>query len=1151
MRDFPAARRAIAPVAAFAVLAMLAFAPGSPVGSFATGCPAGYSPFGAEEKLLYGRDVKPLDGSEQCVNDKNPESMEELGALWSQRFAIAAAPDGIVPAGAFSTALRERAAVLRGGQSPDNDNAWIPVGRGPLHTMEEGYSGVNGLGIGDVAGRITELAAITSGKLAGTVLASVGYGGVWISDASARKWTSIGDGLPTQVVGSVGYTPAGGGTIIALTGDGSFGYDSRTGAGAYYTTNLGKTWGRAAGVPDDAFGFKVAVDQSNPKIVYAATGAGLYRSTNGGTSYVNVALPTGECAGKPNTSAECILANMVTDVVVQAPGGSSDAAGGKVMAAVGWRSGNKVSTNGKVQSPNNGVYVSDTGAPGSFQKVGTGFAIQDRIGRIELGAAYGPEQNHDYVYAIVQDAVLLNAGVFGIDAPTGMVPPAKLPVPTYLEGIYVTSNFGQTWTRVADAAALQHPATGSALAGTAQALGVAPGIQSWYDMWIQPDPTRHAGGIPTRLLFGLEEVWQNEATRAPVAGPTPMKVVGRYYSGTSCLFLTLSFPVCPTDREDALVQNTTTHPDQHAVLLLPEADGGLTLLVGNDGGVYRQRLDAADGEFANTGWGMGANHGFNTLLPYDAVRSADGTIWMGLQDNGTAKIVDIRKNGRVVERERQIVAKGGDGFFVAVDPADGTIAYGETPGGALSATVDGGKSWTNMSPPITDAQFSNPFVMDPRNPKHLMIAGREVVETISGAGTAADDWTQVFDLGTHDHPGDADAPDTTDDVPTTDYPNQMSAIDLVGAAAYVGFCGPCDALNTRVGFASGLATNVGGSAPPKIRSKDGWHVAKAKGLPNRFITGIAIDPANPRRVLVSVGGYARRYLPPNTVDAEPNTRVGRGHLFLSTDAGQTFADVSGNLPNTPVNWVTLRGKQAIVATDVGVFVSDLAGPCAGPPSRACARYQLLGKGLPAAPVYTVRLSHGDPNLLVAAAYGRGAWTYRFRPTPAKATKKGTATAAPKFLGRTVAGPFGFEIGDEGWTATSTHPAAAWRRASPGNASGTSFQHTPYADESAASLISPAMTVPAPSTIKVSWWERRDTEPCCDFVSMEWSSDGKVWKQPLAVDGQNPDFPSFSNVSVTFVAPKGKLYVRFRITSDEYVSSPLYTGVAIDDVKVER
>src|SRR3712207_9459918 len=81
----------------------------------------------------------------------------------------------------------------------------------------------------------------------------------------------------------------------------------------------------------------------------------------------------------------------------------------------------------------------------------------------------------------------------------------------------------------------ENPSSGSALNVFGQALFNAPGIQAWYNEWIAPDPTRQVNGIPTRLTFGLEEVWQNTATRQPLVGPSDFKVIGRYYAYESCI----------------------------------------------------------------------------------------------------------------------------------------------------------------------------------------------------------------------------------------------------------------------------------------------------------------------------------------------------------------------------------------------------------------------------------------------------------------------------------------------------------------------------------------------------------------------------------------------------------------------------------------
>src|SRR3712207_7319913 len=45
-------------------------------------------------------------------------------------------------------------------------------------------------------------------------------------------------------------------------------------------------------------------------------------------------------------------------------------------------------------------------------------------------------------------------------------------------------------------------------------------------------------------------------------------------------------------------------------------------------------------------------------------------------------------------------------------------------------------------------------------------------------------------------------------------------------------------------------------------------------------------------------------------------------LFRSTDAGETFTNVSGNLPDTPANWSLVRNGRLIVANDVGVFIGE-------------------------------------------------------------------------------------------------------------------------------------------------------------------------------------------------------------------------------------
>lgn len=1136
----------------------------------AAACPAGYE-LGSRERIREARLGVAGRGNERrevvagvtCVNAKHPEGLIELIRRQEALETVRSAPYDTVAPGAFANAVAEAKGVPKASKPTGTSGRWEIYGRGPLQVDDPRYSRVNGLGLVDNEGRLDSLKYDAANN---RLFGAKGSGGIWMSTNGGESWTSIGDGLPSQIIGAVGWTPANGGTVVAVSGDPTYGSGGYTGFGAFYSTDLGGTWQKAAGVPDGALGFAIEADPSNPAKVYAATSKGLFRSTDGGKTYANVKLPTGECAGVEG-GGKCQLANMVTDVVVAPSGGvNGTTAAGTVVAAVGWRAGTRKNSDGSVQSPNNGVYRSATGDPGSFSKLAApGFAQQERIGRIDLGNATGSQQDRDYLYAIVQDAAALNGQLDTVDI--NGLPDPRGSAGTVLNGVYVSKDFGTSWTLMADDDAIaKNPATGSALVGTGQAIGYEPGVQAWYNLWIAPDPTRQdAAGVPTRLGFGLEEVWQNELN-APMNGPTTFKVIGRYFAGKSCLMLNLGLPACPTNRQPDV--SNTTHPDQHAGLWIPDGSGGVTLAVGNDGGFYKQHV-ASGGELNNGGWGDGNQAGFTTLLPYDVAMANDGTVWAGLQDNGHLRI-DPRTR-------EQFETFGGDGTFAEVDPANSDVAYEAYVYGEMAVTKDGGQTWTDMIPPVTNARFANPFEMDPTDANHLVTGGNEIVETTFGPDTTGQTtppilgdptggaltdccgdkpWTKVFDLGTAQRPGDASATPSA-----SDPANGMSAIDVHGDAIYAAYCGVCDILNATAPFASGIATNVKGALPPKQMTSNGWHIAAANGLPERFVTSIAIDPtdATHKTVYVTLGGYSRRWVPPGTL--QENGAVGTGHLFRSTDAGQTFTDISGNLPDVPATWVTQRGRQLIVGTDLGVFATDTKGK---------ATFSYLN-GLPVVPISAMNLKPDDPNLLVVATYGRGVWTYCFEQALAGTT--GGCAIAPKPLperptapvGASVAGPWGFELDAQGWTVATTDSlgATTWKRMPVANASAMSFGVSPYGPTTTTTLTSPKFDTPGGWTF-VNFANRRNTEGgCgCDVMVVEWSSDGTTWNAApwrwdvdandwsasTAFDGMNRDYPAFSAEKAAFKAPAGAVQVRFRFTSDPLVQ---LEGTYVDDVAIAR
>ncbi|MHB8658931.1 MAG: hypothetical protein ACYC91_13430 [Solirubrobacteraceae bacterium] len=883
---------------------------------------------------------------------------------------LGATPDGY----AAAVAARRRIAA-RGPKVPGGSSIWRPAASGPLVADSPSYPDSAAEGYGDLSGRVSSFAY---DSLHRRVFAAASQGGVWQSDNLGVSWRSVARGLPTQIIGAVGYTPAGGGTIIAATGDNAFGAYTYGGLGVYWSRDDGRRWYRASGIPNGALSFRVAIDPGNPKIVYVASGLGLYRSANAGRRFVNVALPTGRCAGN-SLQADCFLANVVTDVVVQ----SADRFGhgdGAVLAAVGWRAGALPNQDGSPQSPANGLYSSASGRPGTFTRLGApGFAAQGRIGRVALGVATGRDQNHGYVYAEVQDAVLFNTGkIAGLDIPS-LPDPLGLGIDltktdTVLNGVYVSSDFGRTWKEMASGTQFELPGNGSTQSGNPgyELLGnYGPGIQSWYNEWIEPDPTRQSGGIPTRILTGLEELWQSSSTTQPARGFEAFRALTQYNGNKSpdCVLNLLQTLICQN-----LPQNTVSavHPDQHAGIFIPAGGGGATLLIGNDGGVYRQQV-APGQELSVGGFGRGAQSGLQTLEPYGVAVARDGTIWTGLQDNGNVKITPDH---------HQYETLGGDGIFVAVDPANSKVAYDTLPGGIVFVTKDGGRTWRDATPSAeTNNPFFTPLAMDPANANHLITGGREVFDSTAGASTAlsgngltidpATDWKQVFDLGTRQSPGDPNASPSS----PANAVNQVSAVAVRGADEYVGYCGDCDPVHDSALFGNGIATNVGGGAPPSAGSVSGWHIAAARGLPKRIITSVAIDPDNARHIFVTLGSSTLRpYVPPGALGSD-GVSLRAGSVYESLDAGASFHDVAGNLPAIGASWVTFHRRQLVVATTVGVFASRGNVPTGN--RLASLRYGVLGRGLPSVSVFSMVIAPANSDELVAATFGRGVWVYRF------------------------------------------------------------------------------------------------------------------------------------------------------------------------------
>ncbi|MFE7860469.1 glycosyl hydrolase [Streptomyces sp. NPDC057403] len=487
-----------------------------------------------------------------------------------------------------------------------------------------------------------------------------------------------------------------------------------------------------------------------------------------------------------------------------------------------------------------------------------------------------------------------------------------------LEGIYSAASPFGPWTKVADYKQLA--ADGSALTSS----GYMPGVQAWYNQFLTVDPAD-----PEHVYAGLEEVYESKD------GGATWSTVGPYWNfGFSC------WSIDPAKQTGDC--NPTTHSDQHGVAIGRYHGKGF-VYVGNDGGVYRRPLSGSqDASGHATDW-TSLNDGTIDALQYYSVgvgKDLDHggvTVTGGLQDNGQSV---LRGNDTVMGSNF-----GGDGGDTLTDPANGCDIAEEYVYLAVQITqncaVNDG-SWTtdpakatsyNVAPAdnaTSEARFIAPLTTDMKNSDTWVAGGRHIwVQTHGYAIRSGSEWKSVYDLGAG---------------------RTATAVAASGGKVYAAWCGPCN----NQGFARGISVgNADGT---------GWHdiTLPADGtVPNRYLSGFAVDPKNADHVFLAVNGFSRHWT--------EGPGAGVGHVFESVDGGTTWKDVSANLPDVPADSaIVLPGGGLAVATDLGVVYRA--------PGRT--RWQRVGS-LPAVAVLQLKLSP-DGRTLYAASHGRGIYTIKVR-----------------------------------------------------------------------------------------------------------------------------------------------------------------------------
>jgi uncharacterized protein (TIGR03437 family) len=377
------------------------------------------------------------------------------------------------------------------------------------------------------------------------------------------------------------------------------------------------------------------------------------------------------------------------------------------------------------------------------------------------------------------------------------------------------------------------------------------------------------------------------------------------------------------------------HVDQHAFVINPRNRN--QIFVGNDGGVWRSdNATAALIRWQNLNLGLNIAQ-FQGL----ALHPSDPNFLLGgTQDNGSL---------RFTNNPAWTTVAGGDGGAAVIDQSNPTTVYHNFQSGTGSygprVSFNSGSNWTDIGcrncaavpgrlNPTDRVSFYSPmaqhagFTQAPSGNviyfgTHRLYRSANNGGTWTGLGPSADGFGQDLTRGS----GTVTAIAAPPRLDTSTLPP--------GEIVWVGASDGTVQVSVNAGkLADATFTNVT-QAP----------------LPNRFVTDIAPDPANPQRAYVAFSGF------------DASTPATPGHIFLTEDGGASWRNFSGNLPDVPVLSLALDPLlpgTVYAGTDLGVFRTVDGGET----------WLRFGTGIPNTSVFILRY-HAASRSLVAATHGRG------------------------------------------------------------------------------------------------------------------------------------------------------------------------------------
>jgi photosystem II stability/assembly factor-like uncharacterized protein len=285
-------------------------------------------------------------------------------------------------------------------------------------------------------------------------------------------------------------------------------------------------------------------------------------------------------------------------------------------------------------------------------------------------------------------------------------------------------------------------------------------------------------------------------------------------------------------------------------------------------------------------------------------------IYGGTQDNNTIRTMSGSASGWGA-------ILGGDGMYTLVDYTSSSVIYAEYQWGNLYRSDDGGFNMIDISGQWESERvnWSAPLAMDPMDPSMLYFGTYRIWKTTDKGNT----WIPV-------------SGDLTKGGSNYFHTITTIAISKLNSSIVIAGCGDGKLQ---------VSENAGNTWTDRIA-----------GLPDRWITRVATDPFDANTIYATLSGF--RWDEPLP------------HVFKSTNLGLTWNDISGNLPEFPVNDIILDPMvegRIIVGNDAGLYGTYDSGQT----------WFWVWDDIPAVPIYMMKI-HPEERKVVVGTYGLSTFT---------------------------------------------------------------------------------------------------------------------------------------------------------------------------------